>query len=52
MRQEGKDWRLLITAVERDEATVMQLRLNPDGLAKWMNDPEHCARHWHGDITE
>jgi hypothetical protein len=52
MRQEGHDWRLLVTSIERDEATVVQLRLNPEALAKWMNDPEHCARHWHGDVTE
>jgi len=52
MRQEGREWRLLITSVERDEATVVQLRLNPDALAKWMNDPENHARHWHGEIGE
>lgn len=52
MRQEGNDWRLLVTAVERDEATVVQLRLNPDALAKWMNDPENHARRWHGEISE
>jgi hypothetical protein len=52
MRQEGKDWKLLITAVERDEATVLQLLLNPDALARWMASPEHCARHWNDDQTE
>jgi hypothetical protein len=53
MRQEGpKDWRLLVTAVERDEATVVQLRLNAEALAQWVKDPEHKALRWHGDITE
>jgi hypothetical protein len=52
MRQEGSEWKLLVTSIERDEATVVQLRLNPDALAKWMKDPEHSARRWHGDITE
>jgi hypothetical protein len=52
MRQEGKDWKLLITAVERDEATVVQLLLNPDALARWMESPERSARHWNGDRTE
>jgi hypothetical protein len=53
MRQEGpSDWRLLITAVEPEEATVVQLRLNPEALAKWVKDPETCARHWHGEVTE
>lgn len=49
MRQEGKEWKLLVTAVEQDEATVVQLLLNPDALARWMASPEHCARHWNGD---
>lgn len=52
MRQEGRDWKLLVTAVERDEATVVQLLLNADALARWMSSPEHCARHWNGDTTE
>jgi hypothetical protein len=52
MRQEGKDWKLLVTAIERDEATVVQLLLNPDGLARWIASPERCARHWNGDFTE
>jgi hypothetical protein len=52
MRQEGKEWKLLVTAVERDEATVVQLLLNADALARWMASPEHCARHWNGDSTE
>lgn len=52
MRQEGKEWKLLVTAVERDEATVVQLLLNPDALARWMASPENCARHWNGDTTE
>jgi hypothetical protein len=46
MRQEGRDWKLLVTSVERDEATVVQIRLNADGLARWVTDPEHSARHW------
>jgi hypothetical protein len=49
MRQEGKDWKLLVTAIERDEATVVQLLLNPDALARWMASPEQCARHWNGE---
>jgi len=52
MRQEGRDWKLLVTAVERDEATVVQLKLNADALARWVASPEHCARHWNGEITE
>jgi hypothetical protein len=49
MRQDAKDWKLLVTAIEPDEATVVQLQLNADALARWMASPEHCARHWNGD---
>jgi hypothetical protein len=52
LRQEGKEWKLLVTAVDRDEATVVQLLLNADALARWMASPERCARHWNGDPTE
>ena len=52
MRQQGNEWKLLVTAVERDEATVVQLVLNADALARWMASPEHCARHWNGETTD
>lgn len=46
MRQVGPDWKLLLVSMERAEATVVQLLLDADGLARWISDPEHCARHW------
>jgi hypothetical protein len=46
MRQVGRDWKLLLVSLERAEATVVELLLNADGLARWISDPEHCARHW------
>ena len=33
MRSEGRNCRLLVTSIEREEATVVQLKLNPEGLA-------------------
>jgi hypothetical protein len=51
-QQNGKNWKLLVTAIEPEQATVVQLQLNADALARWMLAPEHCARHWSGDITE
>jgi hypothetical protein len=47
MRQQGREWKLLVAAVERDQATVVQLLLDADALARWVSDPERCARHWH-----
>jgi hypothetical protein len=52
MRQDGSNWKLLVTSVERDEATVVQLLLNADALARWMTSPERCARHWNSDRTD
>jgi hypothetical protein len=49
MRQQGNDWKLLVTAVERDQATVVQLLLNAEALAHWMESPEHYARHWNNE---
>jgi hypothetical protein len=46
MRQAGRDWKLLLVSLERNEATVVQLLLDADGLARWIADPEHSARHW------
>ncbi len=41
LRTEGRDIRMLITNLERDEATVVELKLNPEGLRRWMDDPAH-----------
>jgi hypothetical protein len=43
MRPEGRDTRLLITTLERREATVVQLRLNLDALRRWFDDPKTSA---------
>jgi hypothetical protein len=49
MRQVGKDWKLLVVAMERHEATVVQLLIDMDAMARWVADPERCARHWRGE---
>jgi hypothetical protein len=49
MRQAGNDWKLLVVAMERHEATVVQLLIDMNAMARWVADPEHCARHWRGD---
>jgi hypothetical protein len=52
MRPEGRECRLLVTSIERSEATVVQLKLNPDGLQRWISDPEGSARSTHGDDSD
>ena len=43
MRTEGHNCRLLVTSIERDEATVVQLRLNPEGIQRWISSPRESA---------
>ncbi len=52
LRGENNDWKLLVTSIDRHEAVVAQIRLNPDGLARWIKSPEDSARHWNGSFTE
>ncbi len=49
MRQQGQDWKLLVAAIERDQATVVQLMLNPSTLARWLSAPDESARRWNRD---
>jgi hypothetical protein len=43
MRTEGRDCNLLVTSVERNEATLVHLRLNPEGLERWISEPRDSA---------
>lgn len=43
-RQSHQDHELLITTLERNEATMVQVRLNAERLAKWVNDPVRMCR--------
>jgi len=36
VRMEGRDCKLLVTSIEPNEATVVQLRLNPEALQRWL----------------
>lgn len=51
MRPEGRDCRLLVTTIEHDEATVVELKLNPDGLQRWISDPGESARSTHHQVS-
>ena len=42
-RQVNKDWELFVTTLERHEAVAVRIRVYPDGLAKWVNDPIRMA---------
>jgi hypothetical protein len=52
MRMEGHDCKLLVTSIEPNEATVVQLKLNPDTLQKWLVSPRESAFHKYRDRDE
>jgi hypothetical protein len=42
----GRDWKLLLVTLDGSEATVIELLLDVDALARWVEDPENSAWHW------
>lgn len=48
MRPAGRDCKFLITTIEPNEATVVQVKLNPDALQRWLMSPRE-ATSWHPD---
>jgi len=44
----GNDCKLLIANIESKEATVVQLKLNPEALQKWIVSPGESAAHHYG----
>jgi hypothetical protein len=44
-REAGRDHELLITTFEHDEAVMVRVKVNAEGLAKWVNNPRFmCGR--------
>jgi hypothetical protein len=43
-RESGRDHELLITTFERDEAVMVRVKVNAEGLARWVNNPRMNAR--------
>jgi hypothetical protein len=53
MRPEGKnDIKLLVATVGSNDATVVQLKLNPDALARWLKTPRESIQHRDRDRDE
>src|SRR5262245_36182082 len=48
-RQEGKDLKLLIVSVEPSEAVVIQVKVNPDKFAKFIEESEGGRRRQAGN---
>jgi len=43
MAADRSDCKLLVMTLEPHEATVVEVRLNPEGLQAWLNHPEETA---------
>jgi hypothetical protein len=44
LRQDGQRFDLLLVNAERRKAVVMGMRLDPEALQKWVDEPERMAR--------
>ena len=43
-RKGTSDWELLIATLERKEAVVVRVELNPESLSRWVNNPSGMVR--------
>ena len=43
MAQERGDCKLLVASIERNELTLVELKLNPEALQVWLREPEKSA---------
>jgi hypothetical protein len=48
-RPDGKDWRFLLTTIDRDNATVVELTLDPKAAERWFADPRGSVGTFNGD---
>jgi hypothetical protein len=48
-RAAGKQWELLLTTVEPNEATVIKMKLSPQALLQWIDDPDGMAKKKQGN---
>ena len=48
-RAAGKHWELLLTTVEPNEATVIKMKLSPQALLQWIDDPDGMAKKKQGN---
>ena len=52
-RESANDWEMLVVTLERDEACVIKMKLNPDAVSRWIGEPEERARNSaHGGDSE
>jgi hypothetical protein len=42
-RESAQDWEMLVVTLERDEACVVKMKLNPDAVSRWIENPQESA---------
>jgi hypothetical protein len=47
VEEDRADYKLLVTTVETGEVTLVEVKLDPEGLQVWLNHPEGTALHQH-----
>jgi hypothetical protein len=52
MFEKGKDVNVLTVIVERDEAIVTEVRLNPEVMQKWLSSSPSTAKFWADPILK
>ena len=48
-RPDGPDWRLLLTTLDGDNATVIELTLDPRAMERWFSDPNGSLGNFRGE---
>jgi hypothetical protein len=48
-RPEGRDWRFLLTTIDRNNATVVELTLDPKAAERWFADPNGSVGSFRGE---
>jgi hypothetical protein len=51
MFEKGKDANVLTVVIERDEAIVTEVRLNPEAMRKWISSSGGTAKFWGDPVT-
>jgi hypothetical protein len=46
MFEKGKDVNVLTVIVEKDEAIVTEVRLNPETMSKWLSSSSSTTKFW------
>jgi hypothetical protein len=52
VRPEGRDWRMLIATFQPANTIILQAKVDPEFLARALDDPEHAGQSLNGGQHE